>query len=162
TGVLVLITSAAIAVAMSMWKKPLRWVFVLIATIFVYTTVLNIYERPEGIKISTFFILAMMFTSFLSRTMRSTELRITGIRWDDSARELLKDDTDRIFHIVAHSPESKFRANLDTADRDVRADHSIDPNECVYFFEVNRGDASDFEQTLLVSGRRVGPHRVLS
>jgi hypothetical protein len=162
TGVLVLITSAAIAVAMSMWKKPLRWAFVLIATIFVYTTVLNIYERPEGIKISTFFILAMMFTSFLSRTMRSTELRITGIRWDDSARELLKDDTDRIFHIVAHSPESKFRANLDTADRDVRADHSIDPNECVYFFEVNRGDASDFEQTLLVSGRRVGPHRVLS
>ena len=44
----------------------------------------------------------------------------------------------------------------------MRANHSIDPNECVYFFEVNRSDASDFEQTLLVSGRRVGPHRVLS
>jgi hypothetical protein len=162
TGVLVLMTSAAIAVAMSMWKKPLRWPFVLIAIIFVYTTVLNIYERPEGIKISTFFILAMMFTSFLSRAMRSTELRISSIRWDDSARELLKDDDDRIFHIVAHSPESEFRVDLDTADRDVRADHSIDPNECLYFFEVKPGDASDFEQSLLVTGRRVGPHRVLS
>jgi len=50
---------------------------------------------------------------------------------------------------------------VDTADRDVHADHSIDPSECVYFFEVNRSDASDFEQTLLVSGRRVGAHRVL-
>jgi hypothetical protein len=162
TGVLVLITSAAIAVTLSMKRNPKRWPFLLIAIIFVYTTALNIYERPEGIKISTFFILAMMFTSFLSRVMRSTELRITSIRWDDSARKLLEDDSDRIFHIVAHSPDSKFRADLDTADRDVRTYHSIDPNECLYFFEVQPGDASDFEQSLLVTGRRVGPHRVLS
>jgi hypothetical protein len=162
TGVLVLMTSAAIAVAMSKWKSAMRWPFVLIAVIFVYTTLLNIYERPEGIKISTFFILAMMFTSFLSRAMRSTELRITGIRWDKTALDLLEDDDDRIFHIVAHCPQSKFRADLDTADRDVRADHSIDPNECLYFFEVMPGDASDFEHSLLVTGRRVGSHRVLS
>jgi hypothetical protein len=32
----------------------------------------------------------------------------------------------------------------------------------VYFFEVIPGDASDFEQSLLVTGRRVGSHRVLS
>jgi hypothetical protein len=162
TGVLVLMTSAAIAVAMSVWKSAMRWPFLLIAIIFVYTTLLNIYERPEGIKISTFFILAMVFTSFLSRAMRSTELRITSIRWDDAARELLKDDDDRIFHIVAHCPDSEFRADLDTADHDVRADHSIDPNECLYFFEVLPGDASDFEHSLLVTGRRVGSHRVLS
>src|SRR5215469_15014458 len=155
-------TSAAIAVAMSMWKTAKRWPFLLIAIIFVYTTILNIYERPEGIKISAFFILAMMFTSLLSRAMRSTELRITSIRWDDAARDLLKDDDDRIFHIVAHCPHSRFRADLDTADHDVRADHSIDPNECLYFFEVMPGDASDFEQSLLVTGRRVGPHSVLS
>jgi hypothetical protein len=162
TGVLVLITSAAIAVTLSMWKKPGHWLFLLIAIIFVYTTVVNIYERPEGLKISIFFILAMFFTSFLSRALRSTELRITSIRWDDAARQLLGDDDDRIFHIVAHSPDSEFRADLDTADRDVRADHSIDANECLYFFEVMPGDASDFEHSLLVTGRRVGPHRVLS
>jgi hypothetical protein len=162
TGVLVLMTSAAIAVSMSRWKSARRWPYLLIAVIFVYTTLLNIYERPEGIKISIFFILAMMFTSFLSRAMRSTELRITSIRWDDAARDLLKDDNDRIFHVVAHSPQSKFRADLDTADRDVRSNHYIDPNECLYFFEVLPGDASDFEQSLLVTGRRVGPHRVLS
>ena len=63
---------------------------------------------------------------------------------------------------MAHSPQSTFRADLDTADRDVRSNHSIDPNECLHFFEVMPGDASDFEQSLLVTGRREGQHRVLS
>jgi hypothetical protein len=162
TGVLVLMTSAAIAVAMSMWKKPLRWPFVLIALIFIYTTILNIYERPEGIKIATFFILSMMFTSLLSRALRSTELRITGIQFDEAALSLLADDDDRIFHIVAHSPGGNVEGEYGQADRDIRTDHSIDPNECLYFFEVEAGDASDFEEKLRVTGRRVGPYRILS
>src|SRR5262252_366280 len=43
TGVLVLITSAACAVAMAAWRGPLRWLFLLIALVFIYTTILNIY-----------------------------------------------------------------------------------------------------------------------
>jgi hypothetical protein len=162
TGVLVLMTSAAIAVAIMMWKKPLRWPFVCIAIIFVYTTVLNIYERPEGIKIATFFILSMMFTSLLSRAMRSTELRITGIRWDNTALALLSEDDDRIFHIVAHPPGSNSEAEYSRADRTIRTNHSIDAKEGLYFFEVEPGDASDFEEKLRVTGRRVGPYRILS
>src|SRR5439155_14971278 len=76
TGVLVLMTSAACAVTISLWSQPLRWPFLLIAFVFVYTTLLNIHERPEGIKIASFFIGAMIFTSILSRALRSTELRI--------------------------------------------------------------------------------------
>jgi len=162
TGVLVLMTSAAIAVAMSMWKKPLRWPFVFIALIFIYTTILNIYERPEGIKIATFFILSMMLTSLLSRALRSTELRITGIQFDEAARALLADDDDRIFHIVAHSPGGTKKEEYENADNNIRADHSIDPRECLYFFEVEPGNASDFEEKLQVTGRRAGPFRVLS
>jgi hypothetical protein len=162
TGVLVLMTSAAIAVAIMMWKKPLRWPFVCVAIIFVYTTVLNIYERPEGIKIATFFILSMMFTSLLSRAMRSTELRITGIRWDNTALALLSEDDDRIFHIVAHPPGSNSEAEYSRADRTIRTNHSIDAKEGLYFFEVEPGDASDFEEKLRVTGRRVGPYRILS
>jgi hypothetical protein len=162
TGVLVLMTSAAIAVAMTVWKKSLRWPFVFIAIIFVYTTVLNIYERPEGIKIATFFILSMMLTSLLSRAMRSTELRITGIQWDQTARSLLSEDDDRIFHIVAHPPRSNSEAEYSRADHAIRTNHSIDPKEGLYFFEVEPGDASDFEEKLRVTGRRVGPYRILS
>jgi hypothetical protein len=158
----VLMTSGAIAVAMSVWKTRLRWPFALIALIFVYTTALNIYERPEGIKIATFFILSMMFTSLLSRAMRSTELRITGIQWDKEAQTLLAEDDDGIFHIVAHPPSSNAEAEYRHADHAIRNKHSIDSNEGLYFFEVEPGDSSDFEEKLRVTGRRVGSYRILS
>jgi hypothetical protein len=52
TGVLVLMTSAAIAVTLAARKKQRSWYLYLgIALIFVYTTIQNIHERPEGIKI---------------------------------------------------------------------------------------------------------------
>ena len=51
TGVLVLITSAALAVTIHVWKKRLlRIAFMFITLIFTYTTALNIFERPEGLK----------------------------------------------------------------------------------------------------------------
>jgi hypothetical protein len=51
TGVLVLMTSAAVAVTIAMRESRLRIPFGLITAVFAYTTVLNIFERPEGIKI---------------------------------------------------------------------------------------------------------------
>jgi hypothetical protein len=104
TGVLVLITSAAIAVTISLWKRPLRWAFLLTALIFIYTTLLNIVERPEGIKIASFFIIAMVVSSVTSRALRSTELRISGIQLDGRAEELLEDDDDRVIRVVARRP----------------------------------------------------------
>ncbi len=53
TGVLVLITSAALAVTISAWGTWARWPYSFISLVFIYTTVLNVYERPEGIKIAT-------------------------------------------------------------------------------------------------------------
>ena len=105
TGVLVLITSAAIAVTISLWDRPLRWPFLLMSLIFVYTTLLNIAERPEGIKIASFFIIAMVGSSLISRALRSTELRISGIQLDGKARELLADDDDRVIRVVARVGE---------------------------------------------------------
>src|SRR5262245_58443656 len=50
TGVLALIFSAAIAVAISEWDKGWqRWIYLLIALVFGYTTILNIAEQPEGL-----------------------------------------------------------------------------------------------------------------
>jgi hypothetical protein len=161
TGVLVLITSAAIAVTISVWKRPLRWPFLLMSLIFVYTTLVNIVERPEGIKIASFFIIAMVVSSLISRALRSTEMRISGIQLDGGARELLEDDDDRVIRIVARRPKVESEEDLDRADRNVRYCHSLSPDECLYFFEVERGDASDFEKHLLVTGRRVGKHRIL-
>lgn len=161
TGVLVLITSAAIAVTISVWDRALRWPFLLMALIFVYTTILNIAERPEGIKIASFFIVAMMGLSLTSRAFRSTELRISGVQLDGKARELLADDDDLVIRIIARSPKAESAEELDRVDRETRSRHSLSPGECLIFFEVERGDASDFEKHLLVTGERVGKHRIL-
>ena len=56
TGVLVLITSAAVAVTLAARKAGQRWLtwaFGVIALVFAYTTVANIIERPDGIKIAS-------------------------------------------------------------------------------------------------------------
>ncbi len=63
TGVLVLITSASAAVTVAAWHTRARWLFFTVAAIFVYTTAMNIDQRPEGIKIASFFIGAMILTS---------------------------------------------------------------------------------------------------
>ena len=61
TGVLVLMSSAALAVALTAWRQRRHWVpFGLITLVFIYTTVVNIIERPEGIKIASFFILTII------------------------------------------------------------------------------------------------------
>ena len=161
TGVLVLITSAAIAVTISVWRQALRWLFAFMALIFVYTTALNIGERPEGIKIASFFIASMVFTSLLSRALRSTELRVTGIRLDPSAQELLAEDEDRVIRLVARRPRPETEEELDKVDRKVRYFHNLTDEECLVFFEVERGDASEFQEQLSVSGEKVGRHRLL-
>jgi len=163
TGVLVLITSASFAVTITAWNKPLRWPFLLISLVFVYTTALNIYERPEGIRIASFFIASMVGTSLLSRALRSTELRITGIELDPTAQALLAEDEDGVIRLIARRPRPlpETAEDLDRADAVVRYCHHIGPDERLYFFEIDRGDASEFEETLRITGERVGRHKVL-
>jgi hypothetical protein len=163
TGVLVLITSASTAVMLSVWRRKLKWVFVATTAIFIYTTVANIVERPEGLKISSIFIGCILLSSFVSRAMRSTELRITDIQLDEMAESILAEDEDQLIRLVARKPESgDAEAALAMSDRKVRYFHSLSDEECLFFFEVVRTDASEFSETLCVTGRRVGRHRILS
>jgi hypothetical protein len=161
TGVLVLITSAAFAVTISVRHLPWRWPYAFITLVFVYTTALNIYERPEGLHIASIFILTMVTTSLISRAMRSTELRISGVDLDEKASELLALNGHGSIHLVARRPRSETEATLDEADSEIRRRHNINPDERLYFFEVERGDASEFEDRLGVTGERVGKHIVL-
>ena len=161
TGVLVLITSASIAVTISSWKKWLKWPFLFIALVFVYTTVLNVFERPEGIKISSFFIATIIFVSLVSRAVRSTELRITGIQLSREAEQLLSEDSDQLIRVVARKPNGDSEEELDRDDSRIRYYHGLSNDECLYFFQVESSDASDFEHKLKVGGKRVGKHRIL-
>src|SRR5690349_14212389 len=74
TGVLVLMTSAAVAVTLAARRRGGRSAiaFGAIALVFVYTTVVNVVERPDGVKIAAFFIGAIVVVSLLSRLYRVT------------------------------------------------------------------------------------------
>ena len=161
TGVLVLMTSAAIAVTITVWKTWRSLPFLIISLVFIYTTAENIHQRPEGLKISSFFILAIVALSLISRAMRSTELRIHAVVLDQTAREVIAEDADQVIHLVARKPRQETEEQLDAADRGIRYCHNLSPDEKVYFIEVERGDASTFETTLVVCGQRIGKHSVL-
>ncbi len=162
TGVLVLITSAAVAVTISVWaQKGLRWLFVVITAVFVYTTLLNIYERPEGLKISSVFIVSIVAVSIVSRASRSTELRITEVQLDDNAKELLALDEDQVIHLVARRPRAETAEALDRVDAEVRLFHNLKPDERIYVFQIFRSDASDFTECMKVTAECMGKHVVL-
>src|SRR5687767_15713567 len=92
TGVLVLMTSAAIAVTLASRRKGGPWqIYLVIALVFVYTTIQNIHERPEGIKIASFFILTIILASLFSRVYRSTELRVDQIDLRSEERRVGKE-----------------------------------------------------------------------
>jgi len=162
TGVLVLITSAACAVTISSWKTRARWPFLLIALIFVYTTAMNIWERPEGLKISCIFIASIMFTSFVSRATRSTELRITGVDLSHVAACLIHDGVDQPIRLIARRPKPVTSVeNLDRIEALVRNFHGLPEHVPILFLEVERTDASEFSEQLKVDGARLGRHCIL-
>jgi hypothetical protein len=161
TGVLVLITSASAAVTISHWNEWLRWPLLFVSLVFLYTTAANISERPEGIKIATFFIGAMVVTSVISRALRSTELRICGVELDEPARAMLSNDEDQVIRLIAHRSRVDTEAAFDEIDHKVRHRNGLSPAERIYFLAVLRGDASQFEDTLRVTGHQVGRYAVL-
>lgn len=161
TGVLVLITSAATAVTISLWQKPMRWVYLLITGIFIYTTALNIWERPEGLKISSYFILMIIAVSLVSRAMRSTELRVTSVEFSSEAQHMLAETRGKPVLLIARRPQEECAADLDRVETIVRKLYGLNKGEMLYFLEVDRTDASEFDQCLRVEGRYLGDHRIL-
>ncbi len=155
TGVLVLMTSAAVAVTLSARrrKQPRRTIgFGAIAVVFTYTTIANIIERPEGIRIAVIFILGIVVISLLSRVRRSFELHATHIRFDEQAMEFVAANETGPIQIIAHEPKklsaAAYRRKLTTA---MEISH-LDVDEQVIFLEVVVDDSSDFETELEVHG----------
>jgi hypothetical protein len=162
TGVLVLMTSAAIAVTLAVRRRGKNWIpYLLIALIFIYTTIQNIHERPEGIKIASFFILAIILSSFISRVWRTTELRVERVELDDMAREFLKRAATGTVRIIANRRDTGDALEYQQKENEKRLDNHIPTGEPVLFFEVTPSDASEFSSVLSVCGENVDGFRVL-
>ncbi|MET4093538.1 amino acid transporter [Arthrobacter sp. UYCu712] len=164
TGVLVLMTSAAVAVTLSARRRKQRkrsFGFGTIAVVFIYTTVVNIIERPEGIRIASVFILGIIVISLLSRVRRSFELHATHVHLDREALEFMSDEMDGPLRIIAHEPlrlsEEAYRQKLDSA---IEVSH-LPLDYQALFLEVVVDDSSDFETELQVRGITRHGYRIL-
>ena len=169
TGVLVLMTSAATAVTLSIkrerkgWLHPATLAAALVAAVFAYTTIANVVERPEGVKIAAMFIGAIVVLSLVSRVWRTTELRVGDIVLDDTAQKFIREsvDAEGVLHIIANHPHRCDEAEYDEEERDARESHNIPDDEPLLFLEIYVRDASEFSADLNVQGVQVDEHRVL-
>ena len=163
TGVLFLMSSAAVAVTISARraKSAWAWAFGAIALVFIYTTVANIIERPDGIKIASFFIFTIIAASFISRAMRSTEVRIDKIELDEKAREFLNDLADGEIRIVTNRREAGDVAEYRFKEHEKRVDNHIPSSDPILFYEIETSDASEFKGKLKVRGVEIEGYRIL-
>ena len=151
TGVLVLITSAGVASVIDLWQRRAErrwyrrfaWGFAFITLVFTYTTVANVIEKPDGIKIAGFFIVAIIFTSLASRILRSRELRFAGFKIADVETRFMW-DTIRHLELTILVPHRPGRRSLASKEQQIRREHRIPRDLMIVFVEVALADASDF------------------
>jgi len=123
TGVLVLMFSAAVAVALALWResskeKPLAYAkalyFWIVTIVFAYTLVANIFERPDGVIIASCFIILLLTLSGVSRYYRATEMRVSEVEFTDNESERLWESIrhKKVNLIPHHADEPRYRAEL--------------------------------------------------
>jgi len=167
TGVLVLMLSAAVAVALALSRERPRTTgkllaagyFWVVTTVFAYTLIANVIERPAGVIIAGVFILLLIVSSAISRYFRATEMRVADIKMVDKTSaelwELLKGR--KVNLIPHHANDPVYRAEL---IRKVEENFRIEgPVACLH---VNLLDnRSDFLSSLRVQVQREGPNFVI-
>jgi amino acid transporter len=173
TGVLVLMTSACLAsLAHEIHREPADdagrrsrrrsiAAFTAIALVFIYTTIANIYERPDGIIIASIFIGSVLALSILSRIWRSQELRLKEFRFADDADRMLWTDicAEGAFRVlVPHRPGHR---SLDEKEAEIRRRHRIPADVPLVFLEVHYGDPSEFHNAPIISAKQEGERFVI-
>jgi hypothetical protein len=166
TGVLVLITSAAVAVTLAARRagqRKLTVAFGLVTAVFLYTTVDNVRARPDGVKIGACFIAAIISVSLISRLHRAFEPRVTNVHLDETALMFMRDCARRTIRLVANEPDARDPHEYDDKERQIRRDHDLPPDADLVFVEVTVTDPSEFQNSQDVHGTVLhGRFRVLT
>ncbi|WP_336711206.1 amino acid transporter [Arthrobacter sp. USHLN218] len=164
TGFLVLMTSAAVAATLSARgrKQQRRAItFGLISLVFVYTTVANIFERPEGIRIAGMFIAGIILVSLLSRVGRSFQLHATRVHLDQQALEFMAPIVDGPIALIAHEPSDSNAADYRQKVAAAIEVSQLPLTDEPLFLEVVVDDSSEFETELRVKGVTRHGYRIL-
>jgi hypothetical protein len=163
TGVLVLMTSAAVAVTISAQRRQRgSWLlYMAISVVFVYTTVVNIIAQPSGLQIASLFIFGIIAASFVSRALRTTEIRVDKIEFDAKAQEFIDEAAEGEIRIVTNRREIGNVGEYRFKEHEKRIDNHIPATDPVLFYEIDLGDASEFSGGLKIRGVDVDGYKIL-
>jgi hypothetical protein len=165
TGVLVLITSASVAVTLTEYRRRHQRAtvaFAAVSAVFLYTTIANVFERPDGVKIGALFILGILGVSFVSRTRRSLELRAVSVDMDETAAGYIAAAAKcGNVRLIPKEPGESTASVYRDKTTEVRDDNGIPGWAPLIFVEVTVTDASDFEADLKVIGEERYGYRIL-
>ncbi|MCX5314691.1 amino acid transporter [Streptomyces sp. NBC_00154] len=156
TGVLVLMLSASFASTVAVHRRGHRWGtvgFGAITAVFAYTLVTNVVERPDGIKIASLFIIAILLTSSASRVHRAFELRAAAVTFDEDAVRLIDEAAAAgPLRIIANEPQEHSTVAYRAKEYSQREQTHIPDGRPVLFLEVFIQDSSDFTAAVAVHG----------
>ncbi|WP_330243627.1 APC family permease [Streptomyces sp. NBC_00562] len=156
TGVLVLMLSASFASTVAVHRRGHRWGtagFGAITAVFAYTLVTNVVERPDGIKIASLFIIAILLTSSASRVHRAFELRAAAVSFDEDAVRLIDEAAAAgPLRIIANEPQEHSTVAYRAKEYSQREQTHIPDGRPVLFLEVFIQDSSDFTAAVAVHG----------
>lgn len=164
TGLLVLLTSACLATLLSVWRQPWkRFYFFLVTVCFVYACIANMAARVDGLITALTLLVIIFATSFASRSIRSTELRVKKVEFDETAKTFLQRELTedwKVVRLLAHRPDGMSFAEK---EKEAREMHSIQTVEGDFLFlEVDKDDSSEFlDDYLQVKGEIVDGYSVL-
>ncbi|MSQ83117.1 MAG: hypothetical protein EXR77_09445 [Myxococcales bacterium] len=153
TGVLVLMASGAFAVMLAERGRSGRpWIFGVILVLFAYVLVVNVIERPDGLKIAGLFIGMVVLASLLSRWNRASELRVCSIRFrnEESERlwnELSEVDDVAVVPLRTCTPEKRRKSLMGLPQ--------LGPNTCHAYLHVDVvADTSQFDSPIEIAVSR--------
>lgn len=164
TGVLAMMTSAAVAVALIAYRRKERramWGFGLVSAIFIYTSAVTILSNPQGLYLALIFIVLVLAVGITSRVSRSFELRVSQVILDDSAQALLRQFPIRPLRLVSHYPGRETVEEYSHQETRIHQMVHLPANEPFLFLEVEVEDSSEFTDVVEVSGHMVGPYGIL-
>jgi len=124
--------------------------------------VVNVIERPDGIRIATLFIIGILVISIVSRIGRSFQLRATSVTLDVTALDFVLEDAEEgEIRIISHEPDVDTGKEYSQKNKDERKFSHIPQRSRTIFIEVYPSDSSDFEEDLVVNGVVKHGYRVL-
>jgi hypothetical protein len=167
TSVLVLMSSAAAAAALDLWRRQagspsqrLPWGYLAAAVFFLASAGAAIRTKPDGLLIALCFVVAIVVTSIVSRALRTTELRFEGFEFKDAESRFLWESL-KYLEFPVLVPHRPGRHSLEQKEERIRRRHRLAADVPVVFVQSELGDASDFYHRPLLEAAQEGDRFLL-